>query len=150
VGMESLGETLDVVLSQGLEAPMVLEALNRALPPGVKVLTAAILPGRLAPPQVEGELYQVASDEPVFEPQAAARFWAREAFPVTRRRPRETREIDLRHLVTRLTVTDACHLELELRRLAKDNFKAADTLAAIFSLDDGQTRGLRILKMRSV
>jgi radical SAM family uncharacterized protein/radical SAM-linked protein len=150
VGMESLGETLDVVLSQGLEAPMVLEALNRALPPGVKVLTAAILPGRLAPPQVEGELYQVASDEPVFELQAAARFWAREAFPVTRRRPRETREIDLRHLVTRLTVTDPCHLELELRRLAKDNFKAADTLAAIFSLDDGQTRGLRILKMRSV
>jgi radical SAM family uncharacterized protein/radical SAM-linked protein len=150
VGLESLGETLDVVLSRRLEAAAVLAALNGALPPGLKILEAAMLPGRQAPPRVAGELYQVISDEPVFEPQAAARFWAREAFPVTRRRPRETREIDLRLLVAKLTVTDPCHLELELRRQPKDNLKAADTLAAIFSLDDGQTRGLRILKMKNV
>ena len=49
-----------------------------------------------------------------------------------------------------LRVTDPCHLELELRRLEKDNVKAADALAAVFSLGDDQTRSLRILKMKSV
>jgi hypothetical protein len=69
---------------------------------------------------------------------------------VTRRRPREERQIDLRPLVAKLEVMDPCHLEMHLRILEKDNLRAADALAAVFSLDDSQTRGLRILKMRSI
>ncbi len=150
VGMESLGETLDVVLAQKVEEAALMDDLNRVLPPGLQILQAALLPVRLAPPRFESAVYQVESREPVFQVQASDHFWARETFPVTRRRPREERQIDLRPLVAKLEVMDPCHLEMHLRILEKDNLRAADALAAVFSLDDSQTRGLRILKMRSI
>jgi len=150
VGVESLGETLDLELAQQVDEGAVMDRLNLALPPGLQILQAARLPGRLAPPRFESAVYQVASEGPVFQSQDAARFLARDEFPVTRRRPKKEKIIDLRPLVAKLQVTDPQNLELHLRILERDNLKATDALAAIFSLTDDQTRGLRILKMRSI
>jgi radical SAM family uncharacterized protein/radical SAM-linked protein len=150
VGVESLAETLDLELTRNLDAGALTDLLNRVLPPGLKILHAARLPGRVKAPRPEASMYQVGSEEPVFQPEAAQHFLDREEFPVTRRRPREERTIDLRPLVLKLEVLDPHHLELHLRLVEKDNLKAADALAAIFALTDDQTRSLRILKMRSI
>jgi radical SAM family uncharacterized protein/radical SAM-linked protein len=150
VGMESLAETLDVVLAQPLGASQLLETLNGVLPRGLKILHVQLLPRRLPPPRPETAVYRVASPEPLFNPQAVADFLNQEEVLVTRQRPKKADKIvDLRHLVARLEVVDPYNLQLTMLFQEKDNLKVTDTLAAIFHLNADQTRDLQILKLRS-
>jgi radical SAM family uncharacterized protein/radical SAM-linked protein len=149
LGVESLAETMDVALAAPVPEDALVSTLNRVLPPGLKILLAARLTKRLGPPGQHGALYQVESPEPVFEADAAAHFLAQTEFMVTRHRPKEDQRLDLRGLVAGLTVLDPRHLELDLRRQEKGNFKVTDALTAIFALSDDQARELRILKIKS-
>ena len=150
VGLESLAETLDVELAESLAPAVLVDTLNRVLPPGIKIVEAVRLPKRLPPPRLEMAVYQAESPEPLFDRAVAEAFLARESFPVTRRRPKkEDRIIDLRELVAQLRVADPRHLELHLRLREKDNVKVTDALAQIFSLNEDQARDLHILKLRS-
>ena len=65
VGVESLAETLDVELAEILAPAALVDALNRVLPPGIKIVEAVRLPKRLPPPRLEMAVYQVESPEPV-------------------------------------------------------------------------------------
>jgi len=150
VGVESLAETLDVDLASSLEPAILVQTLNRVLPPGLKILAAAVLPKRLAPPRLETAVYRVASPEPVFQSQVAETFLAQKEFLVTKRRREEDRAVDLRQLVAKLTVADALHLELHLHLRERDNLKAAEALRHIFNLNEDQSRDLQILKLRSI
>ncbi len=148
VGVESLGETLDVELLEETGACGLVTTLNRDMPRGLRILNAARLPKRLPPPKVETALYQVESSDSVFSEDAASCFLSREEFPVIRRRPnKEDRTVDLRRLVERLEVVDPYNLQVGLRHQEKDNLKVSDALAAIFGLDEVRTRDLKILKM---
>ncbi|MGD0829070.1 MAG: TIGR03936 family radical SAM-associated protein, partial [Desulfobaccales bacterium] len=150
VGLESLEETLDVQLSASLEPALLVETLNRALPPGLRILDAILLPQRLPPPLRERAVYQVESPEDIFSRQTAEEFLARKEFPAIRRRPnKEERTLDLRPLVARLTVTNPRRLELHLRLREKDNPTVTEALSQIFHLNEDQSRELRILKMQS-
>jgi radical SAM family uncharacterized protein/radical SAM-linked protein len=148
VGIESLAETLDLQLGASLGTPQLVATLNRALPPGLKILQAQRLARRLPPPRPETAVYQVESPEAVFDPQAANDFMNREEVMVTRSRPKEERTINLRHQVARLEVADPHNLQLTMRFQEKDNIKVADTLAHIFHLQENQTRDLQILKLK--
>ncbi len=151
VGLESLAETLDVELAEVLAPAALVDALNRVLPPGIRIVEAVRLPKRLPPPRLEMAVYQVESPEPLFDRDPAEAFLARESFPVTRRRPKkEDRIIDLRELVAQLRVADPLHLELHLRLREKDNVKVTDALTHIFNLNEDQARDLHILKLRSL
>lgn len=150
VGVESLGETLDLELAEKVAPATLVAALNRVLPPGLKILQVLPLPRRLAPPRWETVIYQVESPEPVFHRPAAHRFLSQGEFLVIRRRPKENRNVDLRRLVAHLEVADPCHLELHLRLQERDNLKVGDALAAIFALEEVQARDLRIVKTKSM
>ena len=150
VGVESLAETLDVALTESLDSSFLVATLNRALPRGIKILTAQRLPKRLPPPRPETAVYQVESPEPVFDAQMAADFLNRDEVLVTRRRPKEERTVNLRNLVARLEVADPHNLQLTMRFQEKDNLKVTDTLAHIFLLNEDQARDLQILKLRSI
>src|SRR5659263_691734 len=119
---------MDVELATPVPEDTLVSTLNRVLPPGLKVLQACRLMRRLAPPGQHGAVYQVESREPVFEAAAAAHFLAQAEFMVTRHRPKEDQRLDLRPLVAGLTVLDPLHLELDLRRQEKGNFKVTDAL----------------------
>ena len=149
VGIESLAETMDVELAAPVPEGEVVAALNRVLPPGVKILAARRLAHRLAPPVRAGAVYEVASRDPVFATRAAAHFLAQAEFPVTRRRPRAEECLDLRRLVADLTVLDPAHLTVDMRLKDKGNLKVTDALAAIFALSDAQARNLRIVKIKT-
>jgi radical SAM-linked protein len=149
VGVESLAETMDLELAAPVPEDVLVSTLNRVLPPGLQVHKACRLTRRLAPPGQEGALYQVESGDLVFAADTAAQFLAQGEFLVTRHRPREDQQLDLRRLVAGLTVLDPLHLELDLRRQAKGNLKVTDALAAIFALSDDQARDLRIVKIKS-
>ena len=149
VGVESLAEYLDVQLTENLEESTLTTSLNGVLPPGLKILQALSLAKRL-PPRCVQVHYQVESPEAIFAAPPVEQFLAQSQFPVTRRRPKEERTIDLRPMVARLEIIDPSHVQLIMRLVEKDNLKVTDALAAIFNLDDDQTRDLRILKLQSV
>ncbi|MDP3181209.1 MAG: TIGR03960 family B12-binding radical SAM protein [Desulfobaccales bacterium] len=150
VGVESLVETLDIELTESLGTCALVETLNRTLPAGFRILNATRLPQRQAPPRLEGAIYQVESEEPVFAAQMASQFLDQEEVLVTRRRPKQERTVDLRPLVARLEVLDPRHLHLQMRVREKDNLKVTDALAHIFALNEAPARSLRILKLKSV
>ncbi len=150
VGMESLVETLDLVLTKSLPEEVVIEKVNLVLPSGLKVLYAQRLPRQAKPPVISGVVYQVVSPAPVFADESVARFLAQEEVMVTRQRPNEAKIINIRPLVDSVSVQDSCHLELVLKVGEKDNVKAADILAAIFALDPNQTAALQIMKTKAV
>jgi len=150
VGVESLGETMDVELAAAMGADNLVEVFNRAMPPGLKVLSVTRLPQRRPPPKLKSSVYQAASLEPVFSEEAAARFLRQEEVLIIRKRPKEERTVDLRRQVARLEVVSPCEVQLEMLLGEKDNLKPADALAAIFGLDEGQTRDLEILKIKSI
>jgi radical SAM family uncharacterized protein/radical SAM-linked protein len=150
VGVESLAETLDLELTEPVPLDQLVAALNRVLPAGVKILTAQPLARRQTPPGSKGAIYEVTSGEPVFAAAAASHFLNQTELLVTRRRPKKEQQLDLRSLVSGLTVTDPSHLQLNLRRRDRGNLKVTDALAAIFALNDEQTRALRIVKIKSI
>jgi radical SAM family uncharacterized protein/radical SAM-linked protein len=149
VGVESLGETLDVELQAAMGACTLVEVFNRAMPPGLKVLSVTRLPRRLPPPKLKSAVYQVQSPGPVFSGETARHFLDQEEVWVTRKRPKEERTVDLRRQVARLEVVNSGEVQLEMLLAEKDNLKPADALAAIFGLDEGQARDLEILKVKS-
>jgi radical SAM-linked protein len=150
VGVESLEETLDLQLEASLEPALLADTLNRALPPGLRILDAVPLPQRLPSPRREMAVYQVETPEDTFSRQTAEEFLARKEFPAILRRPnKEDRTLDLRPLVAGLTVTNPRRLELHLRLRERDNPTVTDALSQIFQLSEDQSLELRILKMQS-
>ena len=146
--MESLEESLDLQLAAILTPALLQERLNRALPPGLRIVDASFLPQRLPPPRREMAIYQVEIPEDAFSRQIAEEFLARKEFPAVRRRPnREDRAYDLRPLVAALTVATPRRLVLHLRLREKDNPTVTESLSQIFQLTEDQSRELRILKM---
>ena len=150
VGMESQAETLDLELAQPLASEVVREKLNQVLPPGLRVLYVQRCPRQWKPPAVSRVVYEVWSPEPVFLPEAAARFLSQGEIMVTRQRPREVKSINVRPLVVGLSLKDRQHLTITLRVEEKDNVKVAEILAAIFGLSPTQTATLRIRKTTTI
>jgi len=150
VGVESLCETMDVALAEAREAPDLIARLNQALPPGIRILQAEWLPRPGKPPQIEQLVYQVESPEPVCAESAAAKFLECREYPVTRRRPKGERTVDVRPLVAALEVQDARHLHLRLHNPEKDNLKVSEIMRAVFQLTDSQTQDLQIVKVKVI
>ncbi len=139
---------MDLELRQPVAIQEIAARLNQELPAGLRITAIEPLTRKGGPPQVRQQLFEVASPDPVFTPQAAAAFLAAATFPAQRRKPKEVKEIDLRPLVADLQVFDPQHLEIAVRVRPQDNFKITDLLAAIFALDDSRKRCLQILKRR--
>ncbi len=146
VGVESRCESLDLLLSRPLAPEAIIQRLNAVLPPGLRLLSARLLAKRGTPPQVTAERYRVESPQPLFTPEAAQAFWAREAVWVTRHRPQGSREVNIRPLVTALEVLDDYRLEIEVRVTEKDKVKLTEILAGVFPLSAAALAELRAIK----
>ncbi len=148
VGVESLCETMDLSLSRCLSPDALLDRLNPVLPPGLRLVSGRLLAPGAKPPRVDAVVYEAESPEPLFETETAAAFLLQEDVPVTRRRPRGTRVVNLRPLVAALQVLDPRHLQLTVRVPEKDNLKITEVLAAVFGLSAEALAAVRLLKTR--
>ena len=149
VGVESLGETLDLELTHEFPAATLIKKLNDNLPANLKILTAARLARKEPPPAPAVSFYAVASPEPRFTNEALENFWAQPQWLVTQRKPKQVRQIDVRPLVEAIYLQDEQHLELILRHREQGNLKASEAIAAIFALSEEATRQLRLIKLKS-
>ncbi|MFP3868536.1 MAG: TIGR03960 family B12-binding radical SAM protein [Desulfobacteraceae bacterium] len=149
VGVESLEETLDLELTQKVPVATLITRLNEVLPAELKILRGARLPHKEPPPEQTVSVYAVASPEPVFTPQALERFLAQSQWLVTQRKPKKSRQVDVRPLVAAIHLKDAYNLELVLRHRDQANLKASETIAAIFGLGSATARQLHLVKIPS-
>jgi len=148
VGVASCCEMLDIELTE-VVAPQVIQAqLNRVLSPGLEVYQVELLGEQEGVPQALYHHFAIHSPEPVFDRDKIAAFLESAEFFALRKKPKETKRIDIRPLVAAIHYEDACHLTLVIRRRERDNIKITDLVAAALQLPEPTARQLDIVKQR--
>ncbi|MGQ9921731.1 MAG: DUF2344 domain-containing protein, partial [Desulfobacca sp.] len=141
-------ETLDLELTERLAPQEIQDRLNRVLSPGLEISQVELLADQEGWPQPDLQHFTVASPEPVFDQGKITSFLQSSEFFALRKKPKETKRIDIRPLVAAIRFHDACHVELVIRRRERDNIKITDLVAALFRLPEATARQLAIVKQR--
>ncbi len=149
VGVESLMETMDIELRQLYPQLDVAAKLNQVMPTGIKIVSVEQLSGNKVSPQPDRHFYAVQCPEPLFSPEKVENFLNTTEFSALRKKPKETKSIDIRPLVSSIHLHNLSNLEIMINTREKDNLKINDLVGAIFDLPETAARQLRILKQKS-
>jgi radical SAM-linked protein len=155
LGFGSLGEFMDVDLTEARAADAVMAALNRELPDGITVVEAEALPPSTRP--VDRSLWSFSyavslrnlppgriSEAAVSE--GVARWAAAASFPLPKRVKGVLRQIDARLLVS-IARTGPRELLVETRITPAGTVKPHHVVGALFDLSERETRLLQVLKL---
>jgi len=155
LGFGSLGEFMDVDLTEARAADAVMAALNRELPDGITVVEAEALPPSTRP--VDRSLWSFSyavslrnlppgriSEAAVSE--GVARWAAAASFPLPKRVKGVLRQIDARLLVS-IARTGPRELLVETRIAPAGTVKPHHVVGALFDLSERETRLLQVLKL---
>ncbi len=149
VGVESLTETMDIELVQPLPQIEVAIKLNQVMPRGLEIVSVEQLSGNKVTPKPDRHFYEVQSLEPVFNQEKMMDFLTSTEFFALRKKPKETKNIDIRPLVASIRLQNVSNLEVVINIREKDNLKINDLLAAIFNMEETQALQLKVLKRKS-
>ena len=149
VGMESECEFLDIETARYLEPRAAMEVLNRALPEGIEIKQARIIPH--ITPSLSGSIgryrYQVTPperDSPNLESLVAA-FLSRESIVIDKDGKRK----DIRGCIEAITVISSdkrTAVEITLTDTQDVKPRVQDVVAALFSPDDGRAHLFSIVR----
>ncbi len=148
VGVASCCETVDIELTEAVAPQAIQDRLNRVLSPGLEIYQVALLDEQDGVPKAPYHHFTVSSPTPVFDQDKAAAFLESREFFALRKKPKETKRIDIRPLVAAIHYGDACHVELVIRLRERDNIKITDLVGAVFQLPEPTARQLDIVKQR--
>jgi len=148
VGMESMDEVADLSLYDRGKIQR-LESINRELPPGVTVLSIEEVPPKERPPQVKESAFQVTVPGSVPQ-EDIFRFLALSAYPVTQKRRKGERTVDIRSQVKELRLVSDGEIEMVVRHDGGPSMKPSEIMENICSLSGSQSEGIRVLKTRSI
>ncbi|MEJ2690306.1 MAG: TIGR03960 family B12-binding radical SAM protein [Deltaproteobacteria bacterium] len=148
MGIESMAEFLLVTLHRPIaDAALFLRELNDQLPEGLSANT--LESGRFKMPDAILSAY--CGILPVnIDADKVATFLGRETAPVTVVRKNKEKEIDVRPLVSDLSITGTDTVELQLRAfVSTPGIKPQEFFAWLFNLSEEQTFNMRIVKLWS-
>ncbi len=146
VGVASCSETVDIELTQPVAPPEIQDRLNQVLSPGLAVFHVEAITARNGRPPALWQYFTVKSPTPVFDPEKIAAFLECREFYALRKKPNQTKRIDIRPLVAAIHYHHSRHLDLVIRPRERDNIKIHDLLAAVFHLPATSARQLEIMK----
>jgi radical SAM-linked protein len=149
VGVESLTETMDIELAQPYSDLEVITRLNQVLPTGIKIHSIEQLSGDRISPKSDRHIYNVKTPVPIFFPEKVEKFLNSTEFIALKKKPKETKRIDIRPLVSAIHLRDLSNLEILINTREKDNLKINDLLAAIFNMTDTEALQLNVVKQKS-
>lgn len=142
-------ESMDIELRQPYPQLDVAAKLNQVLPTGIKIVLVEQLSGNTATPKPDRHCYEVQSMEPLFSPEKVEHFLNSTEFSALRKKPKETKRIDIRPLVSSILLHNLSKLEIMINTREKDNLKINDLVGAIFNLQATEALQLNILKQKS-
>lgn len=146
VGVASRHEIADIELTAFLDPADIKMSLNQVLPPGLTILQVESLAWKKEAPSPQLHFYRVASPTPVLTQERADIFLKSSRFFAERKKPKETKMIDIRPLVLDLQWHSDTHVDLVIRWRDKDNIKITDLVAALFQLPESVAKSLDITK----
>ena len=148
VGIESHAEYMDMEVDAGFSADELREALNAALPEGVRVLEAAVISMKAPALSVimEQVRYRVTLPEALANdlPARVAGFLALESSPLRREKKGKVVEFDLRHEMFELTAAGTV-LEMLVGRGKPVEFSSAILGVPVEALKDARLEKLEVL-----
>jgi radical SAM family uncharacterized protein/radical SAM-linked protein len=150
VGVESLMEIMDIELEQEYSHLEVLARLNDVLPSGIHIDGAERLSANnTSPSTFDRHLYEVNLPAAQFSPEKIENFINSTEFAALRKKPKETKTIDIRPLVSTIHQRDLSTLEILINTREKDNLKINDLVTAIFDLTEAEAVQLKTVKHKS-
>jgi radical SAM family uncharacterized protein/radical SAM-linked protein len=150
VGIESLMELMDIELAQEYSPQEVMARLNRVLPNGIHIdQVEQLADNNTSQNTFNRHLYEVNMPTARFSPEKIEAFISSTEFTALRKKPKETKKIDIRPLVSTIHLRDLSTLEILVNTREKDNLKINDLVAAIFDLPEAEALQLKTVKQKS-
>ena len=146
VGVESLVETMDIETPANLDPTEILKKANRELPKGISIDRAAVLARTEKKPRLQQSRYMIALDETLVKESAVAQFLRSDVCTVTKSTSKGKKEVNARALVESIEILSPGSLQLDIHHNSGPALKAAEIVAALFSLNRSETAALRIVK----
>ena len=154
VGVESLGEIVDMELEGRITPLEVMERLNQTLPPGLKIVEVEEVSLFMPPPScLHRSVYRISLDHLLSKEETLAKirgFLEKEEFFLTQERKGKMRSVDVRPLIEEIDVREEnSHwgVELIVREGMGRSAKASEVLEAILNLNKKDLVQCRILKV---
>jgi radical SAM-linked protein len=150
VGIESLMEIMDIELGQEYSPQEVMAQLNRVLPSGIHIdLVEPLVNNKTGQKNFDRHLYEVNLPTARFSPEKIETFINSTEFTALKKKPKETKKIDIRPLVSTIQLRDLSTLEILINTREKDNLKINELVAAIFDLPETEALNLKTVKHKS-
>jgi radical SAM-linked protein len=149
VGVESMDEVADLSLYDNGNIVHRLESVNREFPPGIEVFSIEEISTREHPPQVKESAFEVTVPGSVHK-KDILHFLELPAYPVTQKRKKGERTIDIRSQVKELRLLSDGQIEMVVRHDGGPSMNPSEIMESICSLSASQSEGMRIVKTKSV
>ncbi|MBC8198535.1 MAG: TIGR03960 family B12-binding radical SAM protein [Desulfobacterales bacterium] len=147
IGMESLNETLHLVVCGSVRPDAVITGLNNHLPEGLLVKDCQISPSKPAIKQQKSATYLVELKEGCFDKQKLDDFVKSSDFVQTRvNRKGKLKKIDFKDLVLKINLTDPCRMIIRLRSEPGRTARPFEIIKGIFNLSEEIIKQATIIK----
>ncbi len=148
LGMESEEERMWIRTSPGTSCQMLVERLERQLPPGLRIVGCRPYAGIKAKAKSGIDRYRVYIERTVEGAQHLERFHHQEQWPFVRdNRKGRRHETDLKNCVRTLQWADANTLHLEIYRNERFTIRPADILRDVLYLPEETLSFVRVIKL---
>ena len=150
VGIESEREVFDVLLAGQVDPAAMVQGINAALPEGLCVLAARLLPGKTPIPKTDRACYRVDLAGAVFDPQRLESFSAAGERVVSHRSGKGSlKNIDLTAMVLSIELTGPSSARMTLRSEPGRMLRPEAVMDHIFGLGVDEIRRSRIVKQEA-
>ncbi|MBU4345141.1 MAG: TIGR03960 family B12-binding radical SAM protein [Desulfobacteraceae bacterium] len=147
IGMESLNETLHLVVCGSVKPNVVITGLNNHLPEGLLVKDCQISSSKPAVKQQKSATYLVELKEGCFDKQKLDDFIKSSDFVQTRvNRKGKLKKIDFKDLVLKINLTDPYRMIIKLRSEPGRTARPFEIIKGIFNLSEGTIKQATTIK----
>jgi radical SAM family uncharacterized protein/radical SAM-linked protein len=150
VGLESLDESLDVEIHDGLSPDSALEMLNRQMPSGVRVASWMDVTDEAKRPRLRESHFTVTLEGLRLNDEAVNEFLAADSRPVIRKGRTGEKVVETRAAVKSVTLFPPCRVSLILGHGSGSEPRPVEIIRGVFGCTEEEMKGARVLKTKQV
>jgi radical SAM family uncharacterized protein/radical SAM-linked protein len=149
VGIESLGEIVDIQAKNITDTSLAIKKLNEELPSGIRILSMEEIAIKEPHAKIK-ESYFYLQANGYFNKEAVDRFLMLKSCLAVKKRRNGEKIVDIRSQVKALYVLSNGALELTVRHGEGPELKPTEIIKNVFTLNDSQIEGISVLKTKSL
>ena len=150
VGTESMQETLEIEVDETQDISLLKEEINRQLPSGIAVTSVEEIVLNKQRRQLKESHFLITLNGVELREEKLYGFLKSDYFPIVKTTKRGRHEINARAQVKDMNLISPNRIELVLLHTSGPESKPADIIKGIFSLNDSDVNGMKILKTAQI